>query len=394
MLGIRLLAGFVLHNDCLVQALIRDVPFPLTHTFNNESEGQLIDAFGDMVGNSDFLCDSACGSRNVCTVPALGEIRVVFQMGNHKKKRAFVLSVDGGSKDDFGWVCAKMLECRLDFEGIDTSILESVVEDHFSPGPNPGCDAAESKGGSTFDAAFRDPSILEDLTKNGFVVIDTNLFTSPVSNEKLSQYLLKKSGQSADIRSDTVGFLGPVEANNCGLDEHFNLLMAIASHLNDNIDFRPSEHNPIFPATVSKPLTNPEFIQAAEYGEGEFYVAHRDTSLDKVEKIKSNFRYYTCILYCNDNWTSSNGGALRIYPDSKYVPDVDDAGLYVDVIPKNGRLLIFDSMLVHSVERVIGDEQKRRALTLWIKRPDDSGVKAPRVTKGEESVRKERSSRA
>jgi Rps23 Pro-64 3,4-dihydroxylase Tpa1-like proline 4-hydroxylase len=383
---IRLLAsaGFVSH--CLVQALSRDVPFPLTHTFSTESEGLLIDAFGDMVGDSDFLCGSACGSRNVCTVPALGEIRVAFKMGKHKKKHAFVLSVDGGTKDDFGWICAKMFECRSNFEGIDTSFLESVVEDHFSPGPNPGCDAAESKGGSAFDATFRDPSILEDLTKNGFVVIDTDLLTSPISNEKLSQYLLKKSGQSADIRSDTVGFLGPLEAKDCGLDEHFSLLMAIASHLNDNIDFRPSEHKPIFPGTVSKPLTNPEFIQAAEYGEGEFYVAHRDTSLDKVENIKSNFRYYTCILYCNDNWTSNNGGALRIYPDSKYVPDVDDAGLYVDVIPQNGRLLIFDSMLVHSVERVIGDEQKRRALTLWIKRPDDSGVKAPRITKGEKTV--------
>lgn len=40
----------------------------------------------------------------------------------------------------------------------------------------------------------------------------------------------------------------------------------------------------------------------------------------------------------------------------------------------NGRLLIFDSKLVHSVEKTLGENKRRRALTLWTLRPDDSGV--------------------
>lgn len=364
---------------CTVNSLARCVALPLMQVYCQESEKILVDAFEDMVVNSDFLVSSTCGSRDTCIVPALGDdIKVTFKIGRHRKKDAFVLSVNGGTRDDFGWICAKLWECKSGFTGIDTSLLEVVVEDHVAPLAAPGFDAADSQGGSDFDSIFRDSTLVTDLTTKGYVIIDTNILTSRSSNEKLSQYLSNKSGQSPDIRRDTVAFLGPEASTLCGLDEHFKLLMAIASHLNDNIDFRPSGHNPLLPATVSKPLTNPERIQVAEYGEGEFYVAHRDTSLDKVENVKSNFRYYTCILYCNDDWSSANGGALRIYPDSKYVTDIDDAGRHVDIVPKNGRLLIFDSMLVHSVEKVIGNSQRRRALTLWIKRPDDSGVKSPR----------------
>jgi predicted 2-oxoglutarate/Fe(II)-dependent dioxygenase YbiX len=362
---------------CLVSGLIRNVPFPLIHVLSAEREAAIVNAFAEMVEASDFLGRSYCGSKDMYAVPALGDTRVTFKMGEHRKKPAFVLSVDGGSKDDFSWICAKILKCKAGFEGIDTSFLESAVQEHFAPVPNAGYDAAESKGGSDFDFIFSDSTILTNLTQRGFVVIDTNVFTSRSSNKKLSRYLGKTSVQSPDIRRDNVAFLGPEEVKDCGLETQFNLLMAIASHLNDNIEFEPTGYNPIFPATVSKPLTNPECIQAAEYGEGGFYIPHRDTSFDSIAKVKSNFRCYTCILYCNDNWSAENGGALRIYPNSKYS---DDPGLHIDILPKNGRLLVFDSMLLHSVEKVIGGAQRRRALTLWIKRPDDSRVKAPRRT--------------
>jgi Rps23 Pro-64 3,4-dihydroxylase Tpa1-like proline 4-hydroxylase len=38
----------------------------------------------------------------------------------------------------------------------------------------------------------------------------------------------------------------------------------------------------------------------------------------------------------------------------------------VDINPKGGRLLVFDSSMVHSVEKVTQSRIPRRALTIWI----------------------------
>ena len=140
------------------------------------------------------------------------------------------------------------------------------------------------------------------------------------------------------------------------------------------------------PATQENPLTIPNSIQIAEYAENGFYKAHSDNSLtNKIvsdvgndNRVRSNFRHYTCILYCNDDWEKEDGGALRLYPHTRNLKNPDDATShgfdFVDVRPKNGRLVIFDSCCIHSVEKVTHKTKKRRALTLWINRPDHSGV--------------------
>jgi Rps23 Pro-64 3,4-dihydroxylase Tpa1-like proline 4-hydroxylase len=159
--------------------------------------------------------------------------------------------------------------------------------------------------------------------------------------------------------------------------------MAIPSYLNDQgvVNTDDFADNPIEPASEQAPLTIPDRIQLAEYGEGDFYVAHSDNSWtdESPSAVRSNFRHYTCILYANDDWKAQDGGALRIYPETQHLyparqalerDDID----YVDVMPKNGRLLVFDSCLVHSVEPVTCPEKVRRAFTLWVTRPNDSGV--------------------
>ena len=140
------------------------------------------------------------------------------------------------------------------------------------------------------------------------------------------------------------------------------------------------------PATKEHPLTIPNTIQLAEYADNDFYISHSDNSLtDKVvvdvdnnNRVRSNFRHYTCILYCNDDWEEQDGGALRLYPNTRTLMNADDAVSlgydFVDVLPKNGRLIIFDSCCVHSVQKVTHRTKRRRALTLWLNRPDDSGV--------------------
>lgn len=88
---------------------------------------------------------------------------------------------------------------------------------------------------------------------------------------------------------------------------------------------------------------------------------------------------YTCILYLNDDeWdTATDGGALRIYPGTEHSSTLESLSgwPFVDVCPgPYGRLLIFDSRAVHSVQPVLRTNGRRRALTLWINRPVDSGL--------------------
>lgn len=86
----------------------------------------------------------------------------------------------------------------------------------------------------------------------------------------------------------------------------------------------------------------------------------------------------------NDNdWDlERDGGALRLFPGSQHFPTPSKAVAhiaagFVDISPFNGRLLIFDSRLVHSVQTntSAGNNKRRRALTLWINRPNNSGVR-------------------
>jgi Rps23 Pro-64 3,4-dihydroxylase Tpa1-like proline 4-hydroxylase len=105
------------------------------------------------------------------------------------------------------------------------------------------------------------------------------------------------------------------------------------------------------------------------------------------------FCRYTCILYLNDNdWDmEQDGGALRLYPNMKDVHVLGAAvGLaannFVDIAPINGRLLVFDSRLVHSVQPVTSTTKRRRALTLWINKPNNSDVRGEGITSAASSA--------
>jgi hypothetical protein len=345
------------------------------------------------VDSTDFFVGST-SSRSSCSVPALGNAKLTFKLNSKKDeaspKSAYpssfpsecVLQIDAATKEDFGWICAKFYECKEMFEGIiDVTILKSLVANHFnSLSPDTGYDASEAKyaGGKEIEELFGDESILNDLATKGYTIIDIAPKTSKLSNSHLSKYLLEKTGQARNIRRDTVAHMDREVATACGLSHHYDLLMGIASHLNDNLEFEDSPYTPLHPATEEKPLSIPKGIQLAEYGENDFYKAHSDNSIaDEETGVRRSFRSHTCILYCNEGWTAEDGGALRLYLDSQQYLLTDDAKEscnYVDITPQNGRLLIFDSTLVHSVEKVKHPIKLRRALTLWIERPNDSGV--------------------
>jgi hypothetical protein len=382
----------------------RSVTLPLTQEYTIATKGLLHQAFHEIVDGSDFLERDTESVHASCSVPAFGEdVHVLLQPADDGSSSSsasiatatttttiteqppseFVLTVEQANARDFGWICAKFYESREHFgETCNFENLRVVVTDHFnSEPPQPGDNA------NTVDWAElprvqellqSDPSILTTLQDVGYVTIDSAPEITADQNNKLTKFLVEKTNQSPDIRTDTVHFLDQDEAYACDLQEHYDMLMSIASYLNDNAELRDSSHKPLLPATRSKPLTivPGRRIQLAEYGENEFYVPHSDNSLHG--QTRSNFRHYTCILYCNQGWTPEMGGALRIYPGSREYATPDDAKAEltgVDINPVNGRLLIFDSCLIHSVEPVAQSQHLRRALTLWINRPDDSGVR-------------------
>ena len=369
---------------------------------------RLTTAFHEMVDSTQYIhkefedtTSHSVGIPAVYRVPAFGDdCRLRFDTAeklmhasspnpaNPPPRDHFVFQVDGATRDDFGWLCQKLYENRDSFkDDIDIAHLRDEVFSHVNrQPPHPGHNAAstelahmnviEDLFNSVTEKSSQD--VLDELSKTGFVVLDNTVKTTKEMHENLGNYLNLKTGQSKDIRRDTVAFLEREDAQACGLGSHFNVLMGIASYLNENYDFKASVRSPIAPATVQNPLTNPIGIQAAEYGKGDFYVAHSDNSWAKGQHLvtRNNYRSFTGILYCNDDWEPSDGGALRMYMDSRELAEAKDAPAlchHADILPQNGRLVIFDSTLVHSVEKVHADKF-RRALTVWIRQPTDENV--------------------
>lgn len=412
---VRQLCAFL--GSMLFVALLIDVTSSLSHIVsfptkieyrNSDGHEKLTRAFHEMVDSTEFIQRSfeqstpeSIGGPAIYKIPLFGDdCRLRFDSSerfpslaanydpfNRRTSDHFVLQVDGATKEDFGWLCRKIYENRDAFQGIDMTNLQTEVFWHANnQPPHPGHNALSAKlaGSHEIEDIFNvspyksSRDVLDELSEQGFVVLDDTVKTTKEMHQNLGYFLNNKSGQSEEIRRDTVTFLQRENAQACGLERHFDVLMGIASFLNQNYDFPPSVHNPIAPATASHPLTNPSAIQAAEYGKGDFYVEHSDNSWENGKHLdtRRNYRAFTAILYCNEEWKPSDGGALRIYHDSRELAEAKDAPdlcHYTDVLPQNGRLLIFDSTLVHSVQTVHADKF-RRALTLWIQQPIDANV--------------------
>ena len=363
-----------------------------------------------------------------CQIPCISDDIVVdFYLGNKQEQdeESLMLKVSGASLRDFGLIVTNLYGKRELFSGLlQTDELRREVIDHLNrEPPNPGFAASTSLASAQDNKSQQDylknlinAEHLELLEKEGYVVLETctgqivdsqdtentktaderrSYATSQQSHEDLSQYLVETTGDT--FRNDMVHFLTRPQATQAGLGDHYDMLLSIATYLNTNLKFRKSMHNPIAPATVNDPLTVPRMIQLAQYAQGEYYNAHSDNAYAddgnehttddthssttspqikvRQSKVRQNYRHYTCILYCND-LRESDGGALRLFLKSreKSSKDAQKTCQYVDIIPKNGRLLIFDSCMVHSVEEVTNPTKIRRALTLWILRPNDSGV--------------------
>ena len=104
-------------------------------------------------------------------------------------------------------------------------------------------------------------------------------------------------------------------------------------------------------------------MQAACYPcGGTCYHKHPDNLVIAETGTLTNWRILTAIAYANAGWMPEHGGHLRIY----------DGNSHVDLEPIAGRIVIFNSLLVHEV---LPCWRNRFALTLWIWREDEDASK-------------------
>ena len=89
----------------------------------------------------------------------------------------------------------------------------------------------------------------------------------------------------------------------------------------------------------------------AIYPEGARYARHRDRFRDDDARVVS------CVLYLNDSWQASDGGALRLYTAG------DD---FVDVTPAAGTFVAF--LAADFDHEVLAASRERLAFTGWFRR--------------------------
>ena len=385
----------------LVLLLSHRLSFPLlVDPAPSSVVSRLDDAFSTLVSD-DYFFEHADHTSSAAKVPSFGSSALVsFRRATPD---SFLLTVSGCTAEQFGWICVKFYEERRKFKGLDHGSLRRATASHFnSLPPHPGYDAhapwsladadpsmtrfesdlASSASAALVRSLFPD-SVLSSLSRDGFVVIDDAFSTSPAAASRLASYLASfasRTHQSRSIRTDRVAFLSRSDARGCGLQSEYDMLMAVSPFLNDDGRWTAEEsgHEPVSPGTAERPLTNPRNIQAAEYGEGEYYATHSDNGLNEGGG-RNNYRYLTYIYYLNDGWSSSDGGALRIFRRSGSFSAMSAASSccdFEDVLPLGGRLLVFDSRLAHEVRPNVSEGGKvRRALTLWASRPEESGAR-------------------
>lgn len=106
------------------------------------------------------------------------------------------------------------------------------------------------------------------------------------------------------------------------------------------------------PQSLAEPLRAPLRdieIHFTYYPIGRHYVKHLDVHQT------NNHRLLSAILYLNENWQEKDGGALRIYLDDTH---------YEDILPTNGRLVLFAShALAHEV---LPTNRPRFSITGWL----------------------------
>ncbi|MCF2495154.1 MULTISPECIES: 2OG-Fe(II) oxygenase [Dyadobacter] len=166
----------------------------------------------------------------------------------------------------------------------------------------------------------------------------SNLKSNLTSLLETNQLLSAGTGNDTEVvhntlyRSDSIYWLDR-KHNDPYENDFFDLIDRFVEHLN---------------RTCYTGITGYEFHYAF-YPSGSFYKKH----LDQFRNNPS--RQYSMIMYLNTNWTSADGGQLRIHnTDHKQ-----------DIIPTNGKSVFFKSSELE--HEVLLTNRPRMSITGWLK---------------------------
>lgn len=204
---------------------------------------------------------------------------------------------------------------------------------------------------------FLDLSLQEELRKDVFELRSSKKFKiAKIGHDGMVQ---DENTPFRDIRHSETCFIG--RANEPDLKSKARTqLYQVLDQLKSVLDTDDVVKQGHLTKNVPTLDSDMEELMYAYYPQGGYYRRHRDAEPESV----SNWRKYSLLLYLNQDWTSKDGGELRIHRDSggDELP-VGELPNFMDVQPKAGTLVLFRSdMCPHEVM----DTQKERiAIVGW-----------------------------
>lgn len=199
---------------------------------------------------------------------------------------------------------------------------------------------------------------LPDLKLRGLAIVDdVHIAHDAARRDALSlEHMLRPTVQNlAATRGDHIAWVKQADLTSFpGLAAVLDAQRGLAAALGDWKD---------------EPLTNSPSAMLARYEPGATYKRHRDNSRDAHTGEFLNPRSLTVVYYANaTDWSDEDGGHLRFYlgDDGRHGGSDSQAVRacpHLDVAPKGGRFVIFDSFYGHEVRPA---RRPRFALTFWI----------------------------
>ena len=223
-------------------------------------------------------------------------------------------------------------------------------------------------------ASIASPSVfitedhLQELAKNNYVIIPN--FLTEELQESLRQdvsqlrdgghFKIAKIGQDStntlnrQIREAQTCFIGGPRniPDNGARSQMTSLLQSVCARLSENSILQ----SPKLDQNLSELLY-------AYYPQGGFYRRHRDA----IAGSASVLRTFSLLLYLNKDWKESDEGYLRMHMDSggDELPAGEEPN-FLDVAPKGGTLVLFDSEKVP--HEVLDTKSERLAIVGWYNR--------------------------
>lgn len=222
---------------------------------------------------------------------------------------------------------------------------------------------------------------IEELNHNGYVVLNEWLSDDLVQElrqdvkdlRSKGKFQVAKIGQDStnklntDIRVAETCFLGIQKLQDvpCSARSRlYQILETLRQDLSGNEILNQVDNDgnlikgaPALDASLSELLY-------AYYPKGGFYRRH----MDAVENSASILRTYSLLLYLNHEWTSKDGGCLRVHLDSgkDFIPHGEEPS-FLDVEPRGGTLVLFKSDCIP--HEVLDTTSERMAVVGWFNRP-------------------------